>query len=111
VVASAVGRGAIRAYICRSDWFFTGHVMTMSRLLALSIPFIAAMVMIAPAQAASSNATVAQRQWSTMDKCAKEAIQWFPDHTAEALNQRDDYIRKCQRKARVPVREGSTPRE
>jgi hypothetical protein len=85
--------------------------MTMSRLLALSLPFLAAMVTIAPAQAASSNAIVAQRQWSLMDKCAKEATQWFPDHTAEALTQRDDYIRKCQRKARVPVREGLTPRE
>jgi hypothetical protein len=108
---SAVGLGAVRAYICWSDWFSTGHVMTMSRLLALSFPFLAAIVMIAPAQAASSNAIVAQHQWSTMDKCAKEAIQWFPDHTAEALAQRDAYTRKCQRSARVPVREGLTPKE
>jgi hypothetical protein len=85
--------------------------MTMSRLLALSFTALAAIVLIAPAQAASSNAITAQRQWSTMDKCTREANQWFPDHTAEALAQRDDYIRKCQRKARVPVREGLTPKE
>ena len=85
--------------------------MTMSRLLALSLPFLAAMVTIAPAQAASSNAIVAQRQWSLMDKCAKEATQWFPDHTAEALAQRDAYTRKCQRNARLPVREGQTPKQ
>lgn len=85
--------------------------MTMPRLLALSFPFLAAIVAIAPAQAASSNATAAQRQWSVMDKCAKEASLWFPDHTAEGLAQRNDYIRKCQRNQRVPVREGLTPKE
>jgi hypothetical protein len=85
--------------------------MTMPRLLALSFPFLAAIVAIAPAQAASTNAQVAQRQWSAMDKCAREATQWFPDHTAQALAQRDDYIRKCQRNGRVPVRQGLTPKE
>jgi hypothetical protein len=84
--------------------------MMMSRLLALSFTVLVAIVVIAPAQATSSNAIAAQRQWSAMDKCAKEATQWFPDHTAEGLAQRDAYIRKCQRNARVPVREGLTPK-
>jgi hypothetical protein len=85
--------------------------MTMSRLLVLSFTVLAAIVVIAPAQATSSNAIVAQRQWAAMDKCAKEAAQWFPDHTAEGLAQRDAYTRKCQRNARLPVREGQTPKQ
>jgi len=85
--------------------------MTAIRLLALSFPFIAVIVLIAPAQAASGNAVAAQRQWSAMDKCAKDAILKFPDQTAEGLAQRDAYIRKCQRDARVPVRQGLTPKE
>ena len=85
--------------------------MTVLRLLALSFSLLSAIVLISPAQAASGNAIASQRQWSVMDKCAKEATQWFPDHTAEALAQRDTYTRKCQRNARVPIREGQTPKQ
>ena len=85
--------------------------MTVLRLLRLSLPFLAAVVLIAPAQAASGNAVAAQRQWSVMDKCAKDAMMKFPDQTAEGLAQRDAYIRKCQRDSRVPVRQGLAPKE
>jgi hypothetical protein len=108
---SAVGLGAIRTYIRSYSCSSAGHLMTMSRLCAFLFPALAAIALIAPAQAASSNAVVVQRQWSAMDKCAKEALQKFPDHTAEGLAQRDAYIRKCQRDARVPVREGLSPKE
>jgi hypothetical protein len=85
--------------------------MTVLRLLRLSLPFLAAVVLIAPAQAASGNAVASQRQWSVMDKCAKDAMMKFPDQTAEGLAQRDAYIRKCQRDSRVPVRQGLAPKE
>jgi hypothetical protein len=85
--------------------------MTMPRLLALSFPVLAAITLIVPAQAASSNAVASQRQWAVMDKCARDAAQKFPDHTTEGLAQRDAYIRKCQRDSRVPVRQGLTPKE
>jgi hypothetical protein len=85
--------------------------MTVLRILALSFALLAVITLIAPARAASGNALESQRQWSAMDKCAKDAAQKFPDHTAEALAQRDAYIRKCQRDSRVPVRQGLAPKE
>jgi hypothetical protein len=84
--------------------------MTMSRLLLLSLVALVAPALLAPAQATSANGIVAQRQWSTMDRCAKLAITKFPDHTAAELAKRDDFIHKCQRDANVPVREGLTPK-
>jgi hypothetical protein len=85
--------------------------MTVLRLLALSFSLLSAIVLISPAQAASGNAIASQRQWSVMDKCAKDAMMKFPDQTAEGLAQRDAYIRKCQRDSRVPVRQGLAPKE
>ncbi len=80
------------------------------RLSILVLSVLAATALPGPARAASTNGVVSQRQWSTMDKCAKLAVGKFPDHTADDLTKRDNFIRQCQRDARVPVREGMTPK-
>ncbi len=87
-----------------------GPVMMIPRLSLLAVAALAATALLGPAQATSSSAVLAQRQWSLMDKCTKQAIARFPDHTAEALAKRDDYTRQCQRDTRVPVREGMAPK-
>ncbi len=84
--------------------------MVALRLSVLVLSVLAATALLAPVQAASSSGVVSQRQWGTMDRCAKLAVARFPDHTAEDLAKRDEFIRQCQRQAQVPVREGLTPR-
>jgi hypothetical protein len=61
-------------------------------------------------QAATSSGVAAEQQWGVMDRCTKAAIAKFPDHTSEALAKRDDFTRRCQREARVPVRDGMAPK-
>lgn len=82
----------------------------MLRLMMLALAVVAAAVSLAPARATNSTGVGVQRQWSAMDKCAKLAIQKFPDHTASALAKRDEFIHRCQRDARVPIREGQAPK-
>jgi len=85
--------------------------MTAPRLPVLALAALAVVLPLAPAaHAASASGVTAQREWSRMDKCAKQAIQKFPDHTAEDLAKRDEFIRICQRDQRVPVREGLAPK-
>jgi len=84
--------------------------MIVPRLSLLAITVLAATAVLDPAQATSANGMAAQRQWSVMDKCAKQAIAKFPDHTAADLAKRDDFTRHCQRDSRVPVREGLAPK-
>jgi hypothetical protein len=85
--------------------------MTRPRLPVLAVAALTAAFFLVPAaHAASSNGVAAQRQWSLMDKCAKEAIQKFPDHTADGLAKRDEFIRICQRDRNVPVRQGLAPK-
>jgi hypothetical protein len=87
-----------------------GPVMMMPRLSLLAVAVLAATALFDPAQATSSNGVASQHQWSAMDKCTKQAIARFPDHTAEALAKRDEFTRQCQRDSRVPVREGMAPK-
>ena len=48
------------------------------------------------AHAANGNGIVIEKQWGAMDKCARQAVDKFPDHTADDLTKRDAYTRKCQ---------------
>ena len=85
--------------------------MTKLRFLLLAFVGLAVALPLVPAaQAASASGVAAQRQWALMDKCAKQAIQKFPDHTAADLAKRDEFIRLCQRNQHVPVRQGLAPK-
>lgn len=85
--------------------------MTRPCLPVLALAALAVVLPLVPAaHAASANGVVAQRQWALMDKCAKEAIQKFPDHTADDLAKRDKFIHICQRDRSVPVRQGLAPK-
>jgi hypothetical protein len=60
-----------------------------------------------PAAAASSEAQTSQRQWNAMDKCNQQAFRLYPDYTAAGAQQRDRYVRRCQREAGAPVQGGA----
>jgi hypothetical protein len=84
--------------------------MMMLRLSLLAFSLLAGTALLDSAQATSSTALTTQQQWGRMDKCARQAIDKFPDHTAEDLAKRDNFARQCQRNLRVPVREGMAPK-
>jgi hypothetical protein len=84
--------------------------MMMLRLSLLAVSLVAATALLDSAQATSSSAVAQQRQWGLMDKCVRQGIEKFPDHTAEDLAKRDNFARQCQRNFRTPVREGMAPK-
>jgi hypothetical protein len=89
--------------------------MTRSCRLVLPLAALAAVLPFVPpfvpaARAMTSNGIVAQQQWAAMDKCTRQAAEKYPDHTAEDLAKRDEYIRTCQRNQRLPVRQGLSPK-
>ena len=73
-------------------------------LLALAA---AALLLALPSRAADVQG--AQQRWNQMDRCTRAAREAFPDRNAEAQAKRDAYMQKCQRKGRVPPRQGVTP--
>ena len=106
-----VGLDARCAYIY--SWkvvYPIGFVMMIPRLPCLALAVLAAMSLLDSASAASSAAMAAEQQWAVMDRCTRLAITKFPDHTTDALAKRDDFTRRCQREARVPVRDGLAPK-
>lgn len=42
--------------------------------------------------------------WARADRCNRQAIAKFPDHTSEAFAQREQYVRHCNVAARTPAR-------
>jgi hypothetical protein len=84
--------------------------MMMLRLSLLAFSLLAATALLDSARATSGTGVATQHQWGVMDKCAKQAIAKFPDHTAEDLAKRDNLTRQCQRNSRVPTRDGSAPK-
>lgn len=84
--------------------------MVMLRLSLLAVSVLAVTALLDSAQATSSTAVATQHQWGIMDKCARQAIEKYPDHTADDLAKRDAFARKCQLNSRVPVREGQAPK-
>jgi hypothetical protein len=52
----------------------------------------------------SANARANRAQWAVSDKCNRDAITKFPDHTSDALTKREQYVRQCNLNSRLPAR-------
>ena len=55
-----------------------------------------------------------QGQWAIADKCNRNAIAKYPDHTREALEKRDRDVRRClvtnRQEARTPLAPPQAPK-
>ena len=63
----------------------------------------------AAAHAVSSQGAIAVGKWKSMDKCAVEAQQAFPDFTAESNARRDAKLKECLAGKNLPPREAAPP--
>jgi hypothetical protein len=66
-------------------------------------------VAAAAAQAATAQATIAMRNWKTMDKCERQAHTAFPDFSAESNAKRDAALKNCLNANRLPPRAPAAP--
>jgi len=76
--------------------------------------FGAAMIVVlaglAATDAEASPAGVAAiKNWSTMDRCSREAQNAFPDYTAEAYAKRDAKLKECLESKSLPPRAPLAP--
>ena len=71
----------------------------------------AAIVLLMPVTAYGESATAktSQAQWGLSDKCNRDAIAKYPDHTSEALAKREQYVSRCNVANRNPARAPQTP--
>lgn len=70
---------------------------------------LATILVPAAAHALSMNAQIAMGKWKSMDKCAAQAQQAFPDFTAEANAKRDAKLKECLAGQNLPPRETAPP--
>jgi hypothetical protein len=70
---------------------------------------LASLILPAAAHALTSNAITAIARWKSMDKCAVQAQQAFPDFTAEANAKRDAKLKECLAGQNLPPRETIPP--
>ena len=61
------------------------------------------------AHALTSNALAVMARWKSMDKCAVQAQQAFPDFTAESNAKRDAKLKECLAGQNLPPRETTSP--
>jgi hypothetical protein len=75
-------------------------------MIRIIVPLAAIAVLVLPAavEAESTTARVTQGTWSRSDKCNKDAIAKFPDHSSDALAQRERFVRQCNLNTRAPSR-------
>ena len=57
----------------------------------------------------SATARAFQGQWGIADKCNRNAIAKYPDHTSEALAKREQAVRQCNVANRLPARAPLAP--
>jgi hypothetical protein len=57
----------------------------------------------------SANAKASETQWAIADKCNRNAIAKYPDHTSEALAKREQDVRRCNVANRFQARTPLTP--
>ena len=68
---------------------------------------IAATILLMPYLAhagQSPTARTTESTWARSDKCNREAIAKYPDHTSEALAKREQQVRHCNLANRTPAR-------
>jgi hypothetical protein len=81
-------------------------------MLRIIISTAIAMILLVPVMAdagESANAKAAQTQWGIADKCNRNAIAKYPDHTSEALAKREQDVRRCNVANRFQARTPLTP--
>ena len=74
---------------------------------------IAATILLLPQLAhagQSPTARTTESTWAASDKCNRQAIAKYPDHTKEALAQREQHVRLCNLANRTPARAPLTAR-
>lgn len=76
---------------------------------ALPIIVLAALFGAASAQAVTTRYREQTSRWDNGDKCAKLAIEKYPDFTAEDNAKRDAFERRCRNARDVPGRASSSP--
>jgi hypothetical protein len=81
-------------------------------MLRIIISTAMVLILLVPVMAnasESANARAAQAQWGVSDKCNRNAIAKYPDHTSEALAKREQAVRQCNVANRLPARAPLTP--
>jgi hypothetical protein len=82
-------------------------------MIRIIMAVLAVIVLLLPATGTAGQSSTAKSidtQWARSDKCNREAIAKFPDHTAEALEKREKYVHSCNLRYSVPARSPlSTP--
>ena len=85
----------------------------MVRITISTVAVVLLMPVIASA-GQSSSARGVEGQWAIADKCNRNAIAKYPDHTREALEKRDRDVRRClvynRQEARTPLTPPQTPK-
>jgi hypothetical protein len=80
-----------------------------SALLATIGALLVTVFLPVAAHALSSQATTAIGRWKSMDKCATQAQQAFPDFTVESNAKRDAKLKECLAGQNLPPRETPPP--
>ena len=77
---------------------------------AMALPILALLLALAPGTAgASQQGVVATHKWKTMDVCAKQAQEAFPDYSADSQAKRDAKLKECLAGKNLPPREPLAP--
>jgi hypothetical protein len=71
----------------------------------LALPLSALLVLTAAGAQATQQGLSAQRNWRSMDICARQAQAAYPDFNAEANAKRDAQLKACLNGSNLPPRE------
>jgi hypothetical protein len=76
----------------------------------MTLPILALLLALVPgATRASQQGVVATKKWKTMDVCAKQAQDAFPDYSADSQAKRDAKLKECLEGNNLPPREPLAP--
>jgi hypothetical protein len=81
-------------------------------MMRIIISTAIAVILLVPVMAYAGEtptAKASQTQWGLADKCNRNAIAKYPDHTSEALAKREQAVRQCNVAYRLPTRAPLTP--
>ena len=81
-------------------------------MMRIIISTAVAVILLVPVMAYAGETPTArttQSLWGLSDKCNRNAIAKYPDHTSEALAKREQAVRQCNVASRLPPRAPLTP--
>jgi hypothetical protein len=81
----------------------------MTRTIISAIAVIVLMMPMTAYASESPSAKASQGRWALSDKCSRNAIAKYPDHTSEALAKREQDVRRCNVANGLPARAPLTP--